>query len=92
MDLKKLLNLNNVLKMVGLVEALKGLKGKSKTEQTTDGIQIVESVLGLDVVDEDAIRDLIRDTEAWATEGERLAREGERLLKSVREAVGRVAR
>ena len=59
MDLKKLLKLNNVLKMVGLVEALKGLKGKSKTEQTTDGIQIVESVLGLEVVDEDAIRDLI---------------------------------
>ena len=76
----------------GLVEALKGLKGKSKTEQVGEGIEVVESVLGLEVADEAKIQQLIRDTEAWAKEGERIAREGERVLKSVREAVGRVAR
>lgn len=89
-DLKKLLSLNNILKVVGLVESIKDLKGKPKGEQVGDGIQIVESVLGLEVVDEVRIQQLLRDTEAWAKEGERIAREGERLLKQVREAVSRV--
>lgn len=89
-DLKKLLNLNNVLKVVGLIDALKGLKGKTKVEQVGESIDVVESVLGLEVADSVKIQALIRDTEAWAKEGERIAREGEAVLRQVREAVSRV--
>lgn len=91
-DFKKLFSLGNVLKVVSLVEAIKGLKGKPRGEQVGEGIEVVESVLGLEVADEAKIQQLMRDTEAWAKEGERIAREGEQVLKAVREAVARIGK
>lgn len=93
LNLKKLLNLNNLLKVIGLVDAVKDLKGKPKGEQVEGGTEIAIAVLGgLEGVEVSKIEVLIRDIEVWAKEGERIAREGERVLKSVREAVARVGR
>lgn len=91
-DFKKLLNVQNVFKIVSLVNALKGLRGKSPAETVEGGIEVVENALGIDVADEKRITQLMRDTEAWAKEGERIAREGETLLQQVREAVAHIGR
>lgn len=88
-DLRKFLTIGNLTKAFSLLKALKGLKGKSKTEIAGEGVNLAELVLGIEV-DEGGIEQLIRDAEAWAKEGERIAREGERVLKQVREAIGRV--
>ena len=67
MNIKKWFNLGNALKVIGLGNALKDLhedRSKSKTEKVTDGLQVVESELGIEVT----------DNAKWAAAVERIVR------------------
>lgn len=82
------LNLGNLIKVIGVVDAIKTLKGKGVRE----GVSDVEDALGLDILDEARLEQWVRDAQAWLSEGEQLFIQGQQLVKDAQRKVEDVLR